>query len=147
VDVLEAFELPDDKAEGHLIIGVHYYGTHGFTRQQVSWTETYSEWEQRRDGGPVELAIRLLKNNFIDKRIPVIIGEFGAQNKNNTPDRINYALHYIEMAKQHGIVCFWWDDGGGDLNAEDVRNYTLFSRYRNEWVFPEIAEALTETAR
>ena len=148
-NILEAFKLPEDSAESRLIVSVHFYGTHAFALQQdqVRWTETYSDWRHSRDGLHVENMFLRLKAAFVDRGTPVIIGEFGAQNKNNTTDRINYAVHFVETAKLYGIVCFWWDDGGKHENAREVRNFALFDRHRNEWFFPEIAEAIVNASR
>ena len=67
--------------------------------------------------------------------------------KNNTADRIRYAVHYVETAGRYGIVGFWWDDGGRAATARDVQNYALFNRNRNEWYFPELAAAIVNAAR
>jgi len=143
------FVLPNDIVDYRLIVGVHFYGTHGFVRQQedIPWTTSYSVWDYERNGGQAREVIALLRDNFINNGIPVIIVEFGATNKDNTSDRIRYAVHYIETAGRYGIACFWWDDGGRAERAEDVRNYALFNRNNNEWHFPEIASALVAAAR
>jgi len=147
--VLEDFVLPYDSVEHRLIVGVHFYGTHGFTRQQeeVPWTIAYSNWDYRRNGGLTVMVMDLLREHFVDRGIPVVITEFGAQNKNNTADRVRYAVHYVETASQFGIACFWWDNGGRFENVEDVRNYALFDRHNNRWLFPEIAEAIVSVVR
>jgi len=148
-DIVEAFALPFDSAEDRLIVSVHYYGNHGFVwhQEDVNWTTAYPEWTPRRDGMPVEQVMKRLYDNFVSKGIPVIIGEFGAMNKNNTTDRISYAAHYVETAKQYGIACFWWDGGGRFANAESVTSMALFDRYANQWFFPEIAEAIVNAAK
>jgi len=144
------FRLPEDSAQNRLIVGVHFYGTHGFARQQenIPWTESYTEWDYHRNGGYTVEVITRLRENLVDLGIPVAITEFGASNKNNTTDRINYAVHLIQTAGRYGIIAFWWDDGGNG-NAEtreDVRNYALFNRFNNTWFFPEIAEAMVKAA-
>jgi len=100
-----------------------------------------------RDGKPMDAIMRRLKRAFIDKGVPVILGEFGAKNKNNTEDRVEYAAHYVETAKQYGIACFWWDDGGRASKSEDVKNYAIFNRRANNWFFQEIAEAIVNAAK
>lgn len=147
-DILEAFVLPEDSAEGRLLVGVHYYGVLPFSWRQenVHWEPAYSDWDYIRDGRPVEEIMGRLWVRFIYEGIPVIIGEFGAQNKNNTRDRINFAVHYVAAAARYGITCFWWDDGGGAADAESVTSYALLDRFSNEWFFPELAEALVRAA-
>jgi aryl-phospho-beta-D-glucosidase BglC (GH1 family) len=148
-DAVSNFVLPNDSAGHRLIVGVHSYGTHGFVLRQENapWTETYPDWDYVRNGRLLEEGIARLKANFVDNGIPVIITEFGAQNKNNTVDRQRYAVHLVETAGRYGIAAFWWDDGGQAENAEDVRNFALFDRHNNRWFFPEIAEAIVKAAR
>jgi len=141
------FVLPEDSALNRLIVGVHFYGTHGFIRQQedIPWTVSYSEWDYHRNGGHTVEVMTRLRENFVDRSIPVVVTEFGATNKNNSTDRINYAIHYIETAMRYGIAAFWWDDGGRAETSEEVRNYALFDRFNNTWFFPEIAEAIVRS--
>ena len=46
---------------------------------------------------------------FLSKGIPVIIGEFGSVNKNNTAGRVEIAEYYVSTAKKYGVPCVWWD--------------------------------------
>lgn len=41
-----------------------------------------------------------LKSNFRDKGIPVVIGEFGSTDKNNTAERVKWATDYTALAKR-----------------------------------------------
>ena len=147
-DIVTSFILPRDSAKGRLIVGAHTYLPLEFTwhQDEVFWAETYSDWDQQRDGRRVENIMRQLNDVFVDNGIPVIIGEFGAKNKRNTSDRVNYATHFVQTAKQYGISCFWWDDGGQFEDAGSVTNFALFDRYMNRWFFPEIAEAIISAA-
>jgi len=144
-DILDAFVLPDDSIENRLIVSVHTYVPHAFTwhQEHVSWTQTYSDWEPDRDGRAVEDIMSRLNERFIQQEIPVIIGEFGAMNKNNTADRANYARHFVETARRYNITCFWWDDGGHFSDATSANNFALLDRYRIRWFFHEIVESLT----
>jgi len=148
-EALDAFIIPDDTAEGKLIFAAHYYGPMLFTWRQesVNWATVYDDWRPDRDGQPVEDFIDRLNESFISKGIPVIVGEFGAKNKNNTAARVNYAAHYVSAAKKYGIACFWWDDGGQFDNADEVNSHALLDRINNRWYFPQIAEALVKAAR
>jgi len=146
-EVMDSFVIPRDSAEGKLIFSFHWYGAHEFilNQDQAKWTTVYSDWDQQRDGRPAELMMERLSARNLG--IPIIIGEFGAQNKGNTADRILYATHFVKTARKHGISCFWWDNGGQYSNADEVKNYALFDRFGNKWFFPEIAEAMVKAAR
>jgi len=147
-NIIEAFTLPEDGAEGRLIVGAHLYGSLPFawTQNNVNWATAYDDWDPVRDGRPVEEHLGALYERFIKNGIPVIIGEFGAQNKNNTRDRIEYAVHYVETAARYGITCFWWDDGGQFKSADEVGNFALLERNNARWFFPEIVEAMVKAA-
>jgi len=143
-DMLDAFALPDDSIGDRLIVGVHSYGVRRFILRSESapTANVYSDWDLVRDGKPVENILARLNGRFVEKGIPVIICEFGAQNKNNIEDRAKYAAHYIKTAKQYGMACFWWDDGGQYEKPESVKNFALLDRKNNGWLFPEIVEAM-----
>ena len=51
-----------------------------------------------------------LKSNFRDKGIPVVIGEFGSTDKNNTAERVKWATDYTALAKKNNIPCVLWDN-------------------------------------
>ena len=47
--------------------------------------------------------------NIISNEIPVVIGEFGARDKNgNLQSRVDYAAYYIAAARAYGMSCNWW---------------------------------------
>jgi endoglucanase len=82
---------------------------------------------------------------FLDKNIPVIIGETGAMIKNgNTADRLEWAKHYFGKAREFKIPVYLWDNGlfqgGGEL-------YGLMERKYAKFVFPEIIDAVNERVR
>ena len=64
---------------------------------------------------------------------PVIIGEFGSEDKQNTADRVRHAAYLANKAYSAGIKCFWWDCG----------HFALFDRHTEKAVQPEIIQALT----
>lgn len=73
-----------------------------------------------------------LKEEFIDKGIPILMGEYGAFRR-TTPkdldthnDAIDYWITFVtKEAKKQGIVPFWWDTGGvldrANLTVKDQR--------------------------
>jgi aryl-phospho-beta-D-glucosidase BglC (GH1 family) len=69
-----------------------------------------------------------MKEQFVDKGIPILMGEYGAYRR-NTPkdlathnDAIDYWITFVtKQAKTNGIIPFWWDTGG----ALDRKNYTV----------------------
>ena len=134
--VLDAFAMPDDTADGHIIVQVHNYDPQGFTFPKAPWTTLTDKWGSDDDIKHLdELFARLEK--YSDKfGAPMIVGEFGAFDKNNTADRTRYAYEFASRAAAVGIKCFWWDAGGMDIL--DRRNRRI--------KFPTIAAALVRGA-
>jgi len=115
--------LPADTASGRLMMEVHYYDPYDFTINSSSsiwqWgatatdpsaTETWAN-EAYADG-----QFQKMKTNFIDKGVPVILGEYGAYDKAAYPGMDTYRLkwdQYITHAAfSHGVVPIYWDTGG-----------------------------------
>ncbi|MGN0397639.1 MAG: glycoside hydrolase family 5 protein [Candidatus Fimimorpha sp.] len=122
------FELPKDTIENHIIVGFHTY----VDENQIN---------QILDG---------IKTNFTDRGIAVLLSEFGMENntpKDNTKERINYAIKIVSKAKKLGIPCFWWDNGGKFESAQKVNNYALLDRYNMKWYFSEIVKAMVDVVR
>ena len=127
--------IPTDVVENHLIAEVHIYTPDRFT-SSGSWisnpTDTWTEDCEKE----LKKRFEILDKYFIQKRIPVIVGEFGAQSKNNEEERAKYAAYFVKTAGEYGITAFWWDDGGKDSMG-------LIKRGNYEWMYPAIEEALT----
>ena len=129
-DALDAFVMPTDSAENRLIAEVHYYET--------------SE-------NAVSNMIKRVKKRFVDKGIPVIIGEFGmkanTEGDENGEARRKYAEYLVKKASEEGIGCFWWDSGGSFASAEDVNNYALLNRSSLEWYDDELVNIIVSSAK
>ena len=93
--------IPNDK---NIIISVHYYAPWNFSDGKTT-SFTYA------DKTELSNKFKQLKSKFVDKGIPVIIGEFGCVNKADDSVREEYFSYYISAAKSCGIKCFVWDNG------------------------------------
>lgn len=128
---LKALKIPE--SSGKIIVSVHAYIPYPFALDASGTSEFNAE------SNDIKNLFAVLKNLFIDKGIPVIIGEFGAVNKNNLNDRITWVKHFLDLGKQYGIPCVWWDNGQRSGNGE---NFALFNRADNTWHFPELVDAI-----
>lgn len=107
---VNGFQVPEDSAENHLIAEVHIYDPSKFCNgEDATWDE---EDEKALD----KIFKRLNEKIITAQGVPMIIGEFGSQDKfktdEYTAERAEYAAYFVKTAKQYGITCFWWDDGG-----------------------------------
>lgn len=143
---LADFVLPDDPADNALIVGVHYYDPGAYCSAVSGAYNTQRVWTDNGGQAQVDAMLDNLYTHFTCQSIPVIIGEFGAANKDNAADRADYAAYIVQNAAQRGVKCFWWDTGG-KIEPDPVQgSYTgmaLYDRYSGTWVFPEIVRALT----
>lgn len=131
---LKALELPQDE---HLIVSVHAYTPYNFALNK----EGKSTWDN--DTRDIDHLMELLDELFLSKGVPVIIGEFGAMNKDNEDERVQWARYYVGKAREYGIPCVWWDNNAFDGNGE---NFGLLNRRELTFPYPELLKALIESA-
>ena len=143
---LDDFVIPTDTTENALMVEVHYYSPGSYCTEISADGNEQDSWTENGGKSLVDGTLFNLYDHFTSKGVPVIIGEFGAANKDNETDRAEWAGYIVENAKKYGIKCFWWD-GGGKIESDSDYGYykgmALYDRYNDEWVFPEIVKALT----
>lgn len=116
---IDGFKVPDDTAEDHLIAEMHCYDPWAFTSRGGDTT-----WDEE-DKAVLESIFERVDLKIINEQgVPMIIGEFGAQDADNPEERAAYAKDFVETAERYGITCFWWDDGGA-LKIIDRRSYEI----------------------
>lgn len=120
------FKIPTDngcKADGkRIMISVHYYDPFNFTIDEnktarTQWgkyaVKNYDNWGQE---DYVDSQMALLNEKFVSQGYPVVIGEFGAQDKTEKFADYNEFRRYwseylIKAAKKNGVICVYWDNG------------------------------------
>ncbi len=128
---MEALEIPEDSDK--IIVSIHAYLPYSFALD-TQGTDVYDP----NDNSINEL-FENIKVYFLDKDIPVIVGEFGSVNKDNIDDRVQCVTDYLTTAKEYGVPCIWWDNGARVGSGE---NFGLLNRAEYDWFFPEIIEAV-----
>jgi endoglucanase len=133
------FRLPNDSASGRQVVSFHYYRP-----DAVGLNGTKSDWGTNADKNVVDNDFRPFKAAFIDKGIPVTIGEVGAVRQLYPSDpakeaqaresRKNYLAHIYGTAKKYGLVPIYWDNGVFTGNGE---KFGLFNRTTGQ---PQSAE-------
>ncbi len=130
--VLDNFVLPNDTTMGHLICEVHCYSPWGFTgtSQSVTWTSVHNDFGTG-DKSEINDIMNRLKSFADTKGVPVIIGEYGAEFKNNEDQIASYASYFVDAAGSKGIKCFYWDNG--DYKTSGEGGYAIFDRGSLTW--------------
>ena len=134
--------LPNDTAENKLIVSVHFYEPYNFA---LNTNASFNTWSQSnsQDTGAIIERVNRVNTAFVSKGIPVIIGEFGAMNKNNEDIRAVWAEFYVKTAKDKGIPCIWWDNGGTTGSGE---LFGLLNRSNNTFHYPKVLDGLMRGA-
>jgi aryl-phospho-beta-D-glucosidase BglC (GH1 family) len=132
-------KMPTDSIPNHLIVEIHEYDPSTFTilSQDASWGKVAYYWgknfHSKTDPSHnatfgeetyIDSTLQIVQHTFVDKGIPVIIGEFGANDHSNpavvgqanvAPDSVmarNSFTHYLGFiardATNHGITPFFW---------------------------------------
>lgn len=148
-------ELPVDTVANRLMAEVHYYSPYQFTLmgEDADWGKMFYYWgkdnhsttdtERNPTWGEedfVDSMMNMMKTKFVDKGIPVVLGEYCAM-KRTTLSGDNLALHlksrayfteYVtRRAKANGLLPFYWDIGGtgaADTGIFNRNNYTVFDQ-------------------
>ncbi len=137
--------VPEDEVADKLMMEVHYYDPYNFTLNENSnvfvWGEDEAGSESWANESYVDAQFEKMKNTFIDQGVGVILGEYGAIERegveSHEAQREKY-LHYVtQSAAEHGLVPFYWDNG--DI---DNLGFGIFNRNTGAVVHPDILEAI-----
>lgn len=126
------FTLPNDPA-GHIMLSVHDYDYSFGIQANMNATL----WNQEKALNLSKL-MEQLKTAFVDKGVPVVLGEYGAVNKNNLGNRVYYYEAMNRMAQLNGIVPVCWDIGWYDPAQDPDYTFSLFDRETGEQLYPDI---------
>lgn len=114
--------LPRDSVKGKLMMEVHYYDPYNFTLNEKSsvwqWgagatdpkvTETWANEVY------VDQQFALMKKHFVDRGVPVILGEYAAMSKKQFPGYEKFQRAWVgsvtKSAYRQGVVPMLWDIG------------------------------------
>jgi len=116
------FKLPQDSAPNKLVVTFHYYDPYEFGIKG-----SRSSWGTQADKEKVDNDFAPFKTQYIDKNIPVIIGECGAVKQiysdktietQARQSRADYISHVFTTAKKYKLVPVYWDNGLTTGNGE-----------------------------
>ncbi len=109
------YKLPYDPA-GRYAVSVHYYTPALFCilEEDADWGKMQPYWGSDSDYDELYKFMDMMKTNFIDKGIPVIIGEYGCPEKNKDPDSVVRFISSVCKAAYERQMCpVLWDVTGG----------------------------------
>ncbi len=138
--------LPKDSAKNRLMMEVHYYSPYNFTLNEKSniwqWGATATDpaaTETWANEAYCDREFKTMTTTFVEKGVPVILGEYCCGFKPNFPGMRKYQLLWDEYVTQssvkHGMVPMLWDTG------------SLFNRTTGEVQDKELLQVLIAAAR
>lgn len=135
-----SFTLPEDSAENRIIVSAHAYSPYSFALEMPG-TDVFDLENAAHRAGITGFLDRLYQR-YVSQGIPVLMGEFGAMEKNgNLQSRVNWTGFYVSEARARGITCCWWDNNLFQGNGE---RFGLFDRQTGRCIYPEILEAFMQ---
>lgn len=128
------YKMPNDPA-GCCAISVHYYtpSTFAILTEDASWGKARSTWGTSADFIELEQQMDMMKENFVDKGIPVIIGEYGCPTENKDMDSVRLFLKSVcEYALERDMCPMLWSTPGHiyDRNTCSITDKELRELYR-----------------
>lgn len=133
------FKMPEDSVENRLFLSVHYYDWQ-FGIMETMGRKTFSY----QNVTELDKEFNKLHENFIDKGVPVIVGEYGCVNKNNLTEREYHVEAVNRICAKHGLtVPVLWDQGWYDRTREPADySFTAVDRATTELVDAEYVHAI-----
>lgn len=125
--------LPTDQIAGRMMVEVHFYEPYQFSlmTQDADWGKMFYYWGTGYHSATdvtrnstwgeesyIDSNFNLMKTKFVDKGIPVIIGEFAAVQRTlnppsdqtlHTASRRYFYRYVVSAAKSRGIIPYVWD--------------------------------------
>ncbi|MBD1432012.1 cellulase family glycosylhydrolase [Sphingobacterium sp. DN00404] len=152
---VDYMQMPEDLVTGRLIAEVHYYDPYDFSLDIESnkylWGAEFAGSANVSDWGQeawVDTQFADMKAHFIDRGIPVILGEYGATYRaltnaaalqDHKKARANYLKYVTGAAIAHGLIPFYWDSGHTGDNGSG-----LFDRNNGQVVHQDALNAIME---
>lgn len=158
--------LPADQTANRLMMEIHYYTPYQFCLMDsdADWGKMFYYWgkdfhsatDPSRNAtwgeeAEMEQLFSLMKTKFVDKGIPVILGEFAVIKRTfltgealtlHLASRAHYLNYLTKKAKANGLLPFYWDAGNMGANAS-----ALFNRQNNTVFDQQALDAIISGAR
>jgi endoglucanase len=129
-------QLPTDQIPNRMMVEIHYYSPWNFTgmEKDETWGNMFYYWGASYHSTTdlahnptwgeetyVDTTLKLMKTQFVDKGIPVVMGEYGSMLRTkltgdalklHKDSRAYYFKYVTKQAKANGILPFFWEAGG-----------------------------------
>lgn len=145
--------VPTDSVPSRLMMEVHYYDPYNFTLNDKSkiwqWGSIATDpsaTETWANEAYVDTQFEKMKTHFVDKGVPVIVGEYAATPRLGHKEPMKYVAYWdyyvTQSAHQHGLVPIYWDTGPFGANASG-----LFNRATGAQSIPDLVNLIIKAAQ
>jgi endoglucanase len=145
--------IPTDPASNRLMMEVHYYDPYDFTLNDKSktwqWGSIAKDPAAKASWGDeawADAQFEKVKARFVDKGVPVILGEYAADRRTEFEGAYRYGaywdLYITRSAVEHGLVPVYWDNGSTANHGSG-----LFDRSTGRQAFPGVIKAIVGAAQ
>lgn len=142
------FEMPEDPTEDRLMVEVHFYDPYEFALREddgvSQWGKNATDASKKANWGDeahVDIQFEKVKMEYVDKGIPVLVGEYGAIARLDIGGHETFRHYYLEyvtaIMKKNGLVPFYWDNGFAGNHG-----FALFDRNTGAQLYPELVKAV-----
>ena len=141
---MQALEIPqwNGAPAENIIASVHCYTPYDFclSDEMTHFNKLFTSHTM-----PIDMIFYSIKGIFLDKGIPVIIGETSATNKDNTVARENWAYYMGKKSASYGVPIVIWDNGSHGNSGGECHVW-IERRGEELTPFPTVLNALFEGA-
>ena len=139
----ELYKMPNDP-KNRCAVSVHYYtpATFALIDKDESWGKIRPTWGTEEDMKELVDNMEKMKKSFVDKGVPVIIGEYSVcAKKLRERDSVHlYITSVIKEATKWGMCPVLWDVAHGEENIENG----YYDRNTCKFLDPELLQKMKE---
>lgn len=119
------FKMPNDP-KNRCALSIHYYtpATFCILEKDESWGKAKTTWGSSKDKKELAKYMDMLKTNYVDKGIPVIMGEYGVAKGNKTAEVVRLFISSVaKAAKDRNICPVLWDTPNNFYDRKNCKFY------------------------
>lgn len=132
---LNQIVLPEN--DDFLAVSIHAYTPYNFTMNTNEKEGAYHDTFTKEFSNDLAYNLQNFRDMFINKDVPVVIGEMGTSDFGNTQARVEWTTQYFETTKKYGIPCVLWDNGQKKDASDPKQNpgevHGYIDRNTGEW--------------
>ena len=147
--ISDEFQIPIDPANT-FAISIHYYIPYEFTKQlnndeNLTDNPSRNTWGNALDYDEIMTDFYMMKITFVDKGIPIIIGEVGVVTEDGKDEdslrEFLYAVTALSWEFDGIISCFW------DTSNKETGNMNYYNREKNDWYDNKIKNFIKQISK